>query len=612
MDKGLLIVPPGPRSLGHVLRRLSGQPFHWAYLGQDMASFHRAERSFHGRGTHLDTTHRFHQAAETLLKPYLAYVYGIGREMNSLRWWLTSLSYRNVDTSRTFYQACYLKVALDLVKTWDNPEPLVLVVVDQPLRLAVQRNLARDRRVSFSLVGIRRYLLLRWARDWLSMLVHRAFFILRHTYRVLESRRMISRPQVPGRGATILISSASTANLRQGGEFHRSFFGDLVVRLGELGCPVAVMPIIPPGVQYRWALFQLRDSPQPLLVPHRYLRLLDLIRTAFSSSGKPPSPHSVPTFLGMDISPLVKEELRRDWIGNQAAEALLMTALVRRWASLGFSITRIIYLYENQPWERALTWEVRRYLPGTLLVGYQHARAPRLMLNLYLAPGGEVDAPLPDRVVAVGQHSARLLSADGHDPTRIRVGGALQMQDLLALRSRANEPLTERNDHVVLVAPSNALEEAVELVDMALRLFDEEEGVRIVVKCHPITPFEKVRGFIRERLPRHVEVSDEPISDLMLKSSVMVYGGSTVCIQALALGLPAVHLRPRFDLDLDPLEATPDIRLEALGLEELRQKVRWLLDHREEYVAQHRDRWAELVQEMYGPVTEQTFRAFVD
>lgn len=145
-----------------------------------------------------------------------------------------------------------------------------------------------------------------------------------------------------------------------------------------------------------------------------------------------------------------------------------------------------------------------------------------------------------------------------------------------------------------------------------MRLFDEEEGVRIVVKCHPITPFEKVRGFIRERLPRHVEVSDEPISDLMLKSSVMVYGGSTVCIQALALGLPAVHLRPRFDLDLDPLEATPDIRLEALGLEELRQKVRWLLDHREEYVAQHRDRWAELVQELYGPVTEQTFRAFVD
>ena len=92
----------------------------------------------------------------------------------------------------------------------------------------------------------------------------------------------------------------------------------------------------------------------------------------------------------------------------------------------------------------------------------------------------------------------------------------------------------------------------------------------------------------------------------------MVYTGSTVSVQAMALGLPAVHLRPQFDLDLDPLEAVPEVRLEAVGLEELREKVDWLLEHRDEYIAEHRESWSGLVDDMYGAVTEESFRQFVD
>jgi surface carbohydrate biosynthesis protein (TIGR04326 family) len=292
--------------------------------------------------------------------------------------------------------------------------------------------------------------------------------------------------------------------------------------------------------------------------------------------------------------------------------ALLMVPLVRRWASLGPSITRIIYLYENQPWERALCWEVKRSLPNTVLVGYQHARVPRLMLNFYLAPGGEGKAPLPDRVVTVGRHTARILSAGGYEPERIRVGGALQLQNLLALRPQGSKLPASANGTTVLVAPSNSPEEAAELLHLAVRLFDGNEGVRIAIKCHPLLPFQKVSSSIGGQLPKHVEVSDDPLSDLMLKSCVMVYSGSTVCVQALALGLPVVHVRPQFDFDLDPLETVPDLRLEATGLEELRQKVLWLLDHRDEYIAQHRERWNRFVDDMYGPVTQQTFLAFVE
>ena len=45
---------------------------------------------------------------------------------------------------------------------------------------------------------------------------------------------------------------------------------------------------------------------------------------------------------------------------------------------------------------------------------------------------------------------------------------------------------------------------------------------------------------------------------------------------------------------------------------ELREKVGWLLDHREEHIAQHREQWDRFVEEMFGPVTEDTYRAFLE
>ncbi|MCH8104879.1 MAG: TonB-dependent receptor plug domain-containing protein, partial [Proteobacteria bacterium] len=222
---------------------------------------------------------------------------------------------------------------------------------------------------------------------------------------------------------------------------------------------------------------------------------------------------------------------------------------------LGATIDRIIYKYENQPWERALCWGAKRYLPKAKLVGYQHARAPRLYLNYYLVPGEEAVAPLPDRVVTIGEHTARLLSSGGYGPGRIRVGGALHITGLDDRQPSGDESLVPANVGPVLVACSYGLEEASELADLAARLFDEDDGVSVVIKCHPAMPFRSCQQLMRGPLPKHVQVSEEPITDLIPKCSIMVYTGSMVCVQALAAGLPVIHLRPEFDLDIDPLGA---------------------------------------------------------
>ena len=136
-----MVVAPDKRSLRAAVKQNPGVSFSWAYLGQSIAEFHRARDYFEGHGTWLATTDRFHRVAEDLRKQYLTYVYGIGCEIGSLHWWISSLSFRGGYSSKTFHQACYLKVALDLLHSWAGPEPLILVVSDGPVRRALKINI---------------------------------------------------------------------------------------------------------------------------------------------------------------------------------------------------------------------------------------------------------------------------------------------------------------------------------------------------------------------------------------------------------------------------------------------------------------------------------------
>ena len=351
LDRLVLITSPDSRSLRRLRGRLNGERFSWAYLGQSIVEFFRARQSLEDQGTYLDTAQRFRQAAEDLREPHLAYLYDIGRRVNSLRWWITSLSWRTTYSSSAFHQICYLRVALDLAKSPEGSQPLVLVLADKPLHRVVERNLAGDGGARVRVVDSRRSLFESPMRDVVNMLSHRAVHIIREIYRIFQSRRLIPRLPVINGPVTLLMCWATPGNLHRGSRFHESYFGDLVDQVERLGHSIAIVPmVIRQSGSYTGALRQLMDVSHSLIVPHRYLRITDVIRTAISSCAKAPYPKVSPPLCGMDINDLVNKDLRNHWVSNSAAYALLIATLVKRWASLRVPIARIIYLYENQPW----------------------------------------------------------------------------------------------------------------------------------------------------------------------------------------------------------------------------------------------------------------------
>lgn len=610
VDRQIIISPPDVQSLAKVLRQLSDTSFSWIYLGQNIGLFHRSQKKFFRQGICIDATQKFHQASEELRDPYLIHTYQLLRGQNNLKWWTTALAYRSGYVSKAFHNICYLKIALDLVDNGDINRPLVIVTEDSVCG-AIEKNL--------SLRGFNDYKVFRradsptltWLKKASRMLAHRARFLAQGAYRIFKSRRETLGQTLPTQMTTLIVTWITAGNVSMGSKYHEAYFGDLAHKLGQRGVKVTLVPMILRDVRYIDALYTLKDVALPVLNPHRCLKYRDLLWAAISSCARPQLPRECTMMCEMDVRLLIKDDINRHWEDNSAADSLLMAALVNRWSNLGIEIERIVYIYENQPWERALCWETRRVFPKAQLIGYQHARAPRMGLNWYLAPGGESEAPLPDRVVTVGKHNATMLSTSGYRPGTVRVGGALQMQNILALADDAVQDIQIHDGRTILVAPSNGIEEASALVDMAINLFDEKDGIRILLKYHPLLPSQKVMDYLGARLPAHVMVSEKPITELIQSSSIMVYTSSLVCAQALALGLPVIQVKNQFDLNTDPLENVPDLRLEAASLPELREKVSWLLEHREEYITLHSKAWRTTVEDIYSPVTEETVDAFV-
>ena len=613
MKSKIIISSASKDAFNSVRGSLAGQEFSWVYLGQSHKEWIDLENFFNGQGVSRDTINSVHKSAQRLREPYLRYLYDIGDRIDKLTWWLTTLSYRSTYLSEVFLTASFLDMGLALMRDYDEENPLVLFVQKRSLYEAFKLN------VEFVMIGRPEFIgsssfdrKCPLIFDLLKVVVRRGYFVLREARRIMWADKVEDKFAAQSGAKTLLVSSVSFRSVDLEGDFHTYFFSDLAYKLTSWGRQVALMPLVLHNVPYLESLNKIRHGSFPVCIVHKYLKIRDLMKAALLTILPPPS---LPSFLpleGINITPLLKDDLRSNWQSNAIADSLIMSMAFARMADKGFEFEQIIYLFENQPWERAICWQVHKSFPNAELVGYQHSRAPYMLLNFFLADGGEPNAPLPDKLVTVGDYTYRLFSDDGWDPAKLRRGGALREYnsglDNTEYRS-VNNPI---GIPTVLVAPSNGLEEARELVMLALDLYEIDEGVKVVFKCHPTMDFDTIGITDAQTLPAPFEVSNEDISTLMVNSSLMIYTGTSVCIPALAMGLPLIHVRRKLGLDLDPLEFVPTSRLQATTLEELREQVRWVIENREDYVQSNRQVWKTIAGDMFGEVTDESYAAFVN
>jgi len=183
--------------------------------------------------------------------------------------------------------------------------------------------------------------------------------------------------------------------------------------------------------------------------------------------------------------------------------------------------------WENHGWERALCLAAEK--ADCLTLGWQHALVGRQESNYRPGLG------LPRQILCSGQASLHQLREFGHDPGRMIVAGSLRYPSFPRLRHDRQAP--------VLVALPFNRDLAAEMISAASPL--AETGLTVLVRDHPMagpTP----------ALPPGMIGGAPPLNQHPALSAV-IFAASTIGLEAVLCGIPAIRFLPSHNVALDPL-----------------------------------------------------------
>lgn len=597
------------REVFRAIRQAGHDQIRWVYLGEAVLTAVACERWLGRRAKRIEIGERLRDTAQRLRQAFIEYTGKLSEQHHSESWWLSSLSEKNQYVSKVFLHVCYVLVALRLIRERDGKGMLLLLVENRAVRQCLRQQLAatagndwlsRDR------FGERLRLIIWETVEFWARFVH---FTGRQIGRLLLARLFAPGQEIHrkrGNPLALLHSWVDRRSFDESGAYRSINFGDLQRYLVSQGLTVAIVPAILPALPFLSGVRALVRSGVPFLLPQRFLRMTDVLREAFRTMARP-RPIRWPPFEGLDISPLIEEDRRQDWLKGRERSNALYIAAVRRWREAGIPIQSFIYTFENHLWEKAYCLAFRRHYPGVRLIGYQDANLPMMLLNFFVAKRERTLVPLPDVLITNGRYSYNLLTESGHDQARLRCGGALRYQHLVDLAAEARGTVAAARP-VVLVTTSMGMSLACELLWKTLQAFKAETPLKVVIKCHPGLPFPALATALGlSRLPDHFEVSNLPVKELLRHSNVLLYMDSTTSLDSLAMGIPPVHVASDLTLDLDPLEGAPETHRMVRTQEDLRRVVDNLSVSSELMTG-----GATAISYFFGPVNDTFYRLFLD
>jgi hypothetical protein len=579
--------------------------FNWTYFGEDVSKVVSINEMIGDKGQRLETSGMLQEAARALRQPYIDYIGKLDIENNSLMWWASSVSEKSPYRSKNFLYICWIKIFQDILLKYSK-DPIVFFVEKKAVRHAILKNVPID---NFEVIEDFEESTREAIKNLKEFISYKGWFLLSNIYRVSIARHFYRKQKGVGpRKPSVLIHTwVDERSFDDKGSYRENYFGNLPDYLRKSGKNVVIVPHLLSTGPYRKIVDSMSKSKDVFLLPHSLLSIRDVISVFFTTLVNVPQKLSFPKFEDMDISEVINDGLKNDWVGTYVAFDLLIYRFVRRLKEKGYSVDTMLYPYENQIWERVLCTAMRRFFPHTYLIGYQHSSISRMYLNYFISKLETDIIPFPDRVVTNGKYTRDLFVESGYPAKKVVQGGAVRYTYLLESKISARH---REGSPVVLVTPSIGMFEAMELIWKVLKAFEHRNDYRVLIKCHPDMPFERISEHLRIKLPDHFTVSDSPFADLLKGSDVLIYTYSTTCIEAIASGIPAVHVESDLTVDLDPLDFYPGAGLSARNPEEIVKGVEEAITMDEKELSRKRKIWSDVVRNLFGSVDDSVYRLF--
>jgi len=292
----------------------------------------------------------------------------------------------------------------------------------------------------------------------------------------------------------------------------------------------------------------IKNSDRKILIQEAWLGVLDYFAAFVKSFVIPRSITQIPFFRGIDVSPLIKRENGRDVASPLLMRAIHRYLFVGKLSEENVEIELAIDWSENQTYDRALNLGFKRSFPDVPVRGYQGFVAMKQHASLYPTDYEYTAGTLPDSYHVIGE-SNRAAVRDSCEGMPVSLAPAFRFSHIFDIQDKRSE---ERR--IVFVALPIMIDECRSIVesciDVSARL---SSHIKFVVKHHPGITTEKFSKLVPSYLNDALEKTDASVKDLLEISSVVISSGSSVCLEAISVGIPVAINGMKGGVTLNPI-----------------------------------------------------------
>jgi hypothetical protein len=266
---------------------------------------------------------------------------------------------------------------------------------------------------------------------------------------------------------------------------------------------------------------------------------------------------------GVLLTGLLRSAIQQAHSSGDVFRSLFAFKSAERWARL-LRPARCFYPFENRAWEKMLLLGVRRGSPLTQMVGYNHASITGSHLNFMLKDDEREKMPLPDRVITMGAVTMSWLEKHGGYPPQLLTLGCALRQSAPA---RARSLKARRNERVCRLLIALATSQ-LEYINTLLYLQEALEshlseglgGITVRIRPHPTLPLGQALEVLAPAVTFPFEVSNGTVDQDLEWADVVLYASSTMGIEAVRAGIPAVYMDLGDILNSDPMEGWTEFK----------------------------------------------------
>lgn len=339
-----------------------------------------------------------------------------------------------------------------------------------------------------------------------------------------------------------------------------------------------------------------------------FITFSDILKAFFMTlSGKINLPENI-NFEGRDIRSILKKQFQHEKYNGEIfiniCGYFAFSRIFRR-----IKPAKIYWPWENHSWEKLMLIAQKKFSSGTSSTGYQHSTIPPFLINHFPGKNECKYAPLPDRIVTVGNEPANILKTFGSFPEGlIEIGCAFRYKYLFDLKPWSGG-LSEKK--FIGVAFPLYKDTAEKILSFVCEAFKDSEH-RILLKFHPLLSDKNVFKAYNRPIPPNIQVFKKTIPEFLDEISILIYSDTSTSTDATMLGIPSVYLDIGRGMSGNPLFNNDFLNWSASNAKELQARSKSIMNLSQDELNEQRRNARKYIMNYFNPVTEDKIKLFLE